>query len=420
MVSPKIDRLAREGLRFERAYCTVPICGASRASLFTGVRPAPHRFTSHLTRADHDAPGTWPLHAQFRKFGYHTASYGKVLHDPHDSVSGWSESVWRPAGEFPPPEGQTAENMMKHPRGPAYEAAEGLDDAQPDGRTAQKAVAALRRFQETRQPFFLAVGFVKPHLPFVAPQKYWDLYDPDEIRLPRNYAWPKGAPAQALHEWGELRSYAGITKEGPLSDELARTLIRGYCACVSYTDAQIGGVLDELERSGLAENTIVVLWVDHGWNLGEHSLWSKHACFETCLRVPLIVKVPGGPGGASTRALTELIYVYPSLCALAGLPIPPTVEGTSFVPLLHDPGLPWKGEAIGRYHLGDTIRTDRFRLTEFTDEHGAPVSRMLYDHEVDGDETVNVAERPEFRDVVQHLSDRLRRGKGKDTPVGPG
>ena len=240
------------------------------------------------------------------------------------------------------------------------------DEELGDGQVAQKTIADLRRLKDMKQPFFLAAGFFKPHLPFIAPKKYWDLYPAETIKLPGNYHRPKDAPDEAIHSFGELRAYAGIPKTGPVSDETARNLIRGYHACVSFTDAQIGKVLDELDRLDLARNTIVVLWGDHGWNLGEHTLWCKHCCFETSMRVPLIVRVPGIKGGVKTEGLTELIDLYPSLSELAGLPVPAHVQGRSFVPLLKNPAQPWKDQAIGRFTSGDTIRTDSYRFTEYS------------------------------------------------------
>ena len=235
------------------------------------------------------------------------------------------------------------------------------------------------------------------------------------MKLPATYHRPTDAPDIAIHNSGELRAYAGIPKQGVLDEDLARTLIHGYYACVSHTDAQVGRVLDELKRLGLEENTIVVLWGDHGWNLGEHTLWNKHSCFETSMRTPLIVRAPGVAGGKTTAGLTEFIDVYPSLCDLAKLPTPAHVQGRSFVPLLKDPGLAWKASAVCRFGPGDTIRTDRFRFTEYTSPAGDRLARMLYDHEADPAEDVNVAKRPDNRERVDELTDLLHREMGRDT-----
>lgn len=419
MHTPHIDRLAAKGILFERAYCMVPTCGASRASLMTGIRPARNRFVNYLAWAERDAPGIRTLNTQFREHGYYTVSLGKVFHHPEDNAQGWSEPAWRPRGAetYQLPESRRAARNNDRGRGPAWEAADVEDEAYADGQLARRALADLRRLAEMDQPFFLAVGFFKPHLPFVAPQKYWDLYDSDSIQLPATYHRPKDAPDEAIHNWGELRAYAGIPANGPLTDEQARTLIHGYYACVSYTDAQIGRLLGELDRLGLSDDTIVVLWGDHGWNLGEHTLWCKHCCFETSMHAPLIVKAPGIEGGRSTRGLTEFIDIYPSLCELAGLPQPAHLQGASFIPLMQDPERDWKESAIGRFRNGDTIRTDGFRYTEYTTGEGAAISRMLYDHAVDPQEDANISEDDGQRETVRRLRGELRQGMGRNSDV---
>jgi iduronate 2-sulfatase len=215
-----------------------------------------------------------------------------------------------------------------------------------------------------------------------------------------------------------MRRFLALYAEWPQADavrtELARRLIHGYYACVSYTDAQIGKLLDELDRLELAENTIVVLWGDHGWNLGEHTLWCKHSCFETSMHAPLIVTAPGVSGGRKTKGLTEFIDIYPSLCELAGLPAPDHLEGRSFVPLMKNPEREWKAAAIGRFRNGDTIRTDRFRFTEYTNAGGRFLARMLYNHENDPEEDVNISEQPGSRSIVERLSDLLHERMGRD------
>lgn len=420
--SPNIDKLAQTGFLFERAYCMVPTCGASRASLMTGIRPTRARFVSYLASAQKEAPGITTLNTHFKNNGYHTVSNGKIFHHREDNAQGWSEEVWRPTGN-----GigyrleanrkiarERAKKKGKRGRGPPFESAEATDMEYPDGQIAAKAIDDLRRLKNNKEPFFLAVGFLKPHLPFVAPKKYWDLYEHDRIQLPKNYHPPKDAPKEAIHTSGELRSYAGVPAKGPVSDEMARHLIHGYYACVSFTDAQVGKVLDELEKLGLAEDTIVILWGDHGWNLAEHTLWCKHSCFETSMHAPLIVRAPGvGQGGQRTKALTEFIDIYPSLSELAGLPLPEHLQGKSFVPLLKNPDLEGKSAAIGRFVNGDTIRTDRFRFSEYTDKNGKFRSRMLYDHQQDPDENVNISEQPGQAETASKLSADLHRGMGK-------
>ena len=230
-----------------------------------------------------------------------------------------------------------------------------------------------------------------------------------DVTLPDNMFQPKDAPDAAIHNWGELRQYHGIPKDGPLSDEMARTLIHGYYACTSYTDAQIGRVLNELDRLGLRDDTIVVLWGDHGWNLGEHTLWCKHCHFKTSLRAPLIVSAPGIKGGVKTGGLTEFVDIYPSLCELASLPAPEHVEGRSFVPLLKDPKRPGKKVIYSRYSNGQSVRTDRYCYTEWARANGKVRARMLYDEQLDPGENVNISERPENAELVEELSKTLRK-----------
>ncbi len=417
--SPNLDALAAGGVRFERAYCMVPTCGASRASLMTGLRPSRSRFVNYLTRADQDAPGITTLNTHFKNQGYHTVSNGKVFHHTGDNVAGWSEKPWRPRGGGY----QLAENKRlrsrvaangKRLRGPAYEAADEDEGQYTDGMIAAKATEDLQRLRKANQPFFLAVGFMKPHLPFVAPQKYWDLYDRDDIQLPTNYRVPDNAPSEAIHNSGELRSYHGIPAKGPVSDETAKAMIHGYYACVSFVDAQIGRVLAELERLELDQNTIVVLWGDHGWNLGDHTLWCKHSCFESSLHAPLILRGPGVPAGQARSQVVEFIDIYPTLCDLAGLNTPEHLQGNSLVPLMQDPGADWKQAAISRFRNGDTIRTDQHRFTQYASRDGRPTTRMMYDHVADPLENKNIAEDPGRAKTVRTLAKSLADKMGRD------
>ncbi|MBI1247705.1 sulfatase-like hydrolase/transferase [bacterium] len=416
IVSPNIDRLASQGTVFERAYCMVPTCGASRAALMTSIRPARDRFVTYLASAEKEVPDITTLNTHFKNAGYYTVSNGKVFHHPEDNAHGWSEKPWRPkAPTYKLAASIAASKTTPKKRGPAYESADVADDFYADGKLANKAILDLQRLKEQDQPFFLAVGFFKPHLPFIAPKKYWDLYDPNDIKLPETYHRPKDAPDAAIHNSGELRAYAGIPKTGPVSDQTALDMIRGYYACVSYTDANIGKLLDELDRLGLADNTIVVLWGDHGWNLGEHTLWCKHSCFETSMHAPLIVKVPGKYQGQKTAALTEFVDIYPSLCELCGIDIPEHCQGQSFVPLLKDPTAEGKPFAIGRFSAGDTIRTDQFRYTEYSSKKQGAIAKMLYDHQEDPQEDENVVSQPKLKKEVKQLSQQLQTNMGKPT-----
>ncbi|MHC4115870.1 MAG: sulfatase-like hydrolase/transferase [Planctomycetota bacterium] len=411
MISPNIDRLSSEGVTFLRSYCQVPVCGASRASLLTGTRPTPDRFLGYATWAEKDLPGALSVAEHFKNHGYHTISNGKIFHHRADCRNSWSEDAWHPKGNwrnYMLEENRKLNLQKPKMAGPSYECADVPDNAYFDGQVADKGISDLRRLKREDKPFFLALGFLKPHLPFNAPKKYWDMYKPREIDLADNPFRPKGAPDAALHNWGELRKYHGIPQKGPLSEELSRKLVHGYYACVSYTDAQIGRVVAELDRLGLRENTVVVLWGDHGWNLGEHGLWCKHCNFETSLHSPLIVTAPGVAGGVRSNALTEYLDIYPSLCELCDLPRPGHLQGKSFVPLLKNPNLPWKEAVFSRYFKGDSVKTDRYRYTQWRGKDGGVYARMLYDHKVDPAENVNIAELPQNKELVKKLSNMLR------------
>ncbi len=359
------------------------------------------------------------MNTHFKRHGYHTVSLGKIFHVPADNASGWSEPPWRPkVGMYRDPENmallRARRRRQARAKGPSYEAFAADDAEYADGALAEHAVEVLERLARSDQPFFLAVGFFKPHLPFVAPKKYWELYDRAAIDLPPNAARPKGAPSASLHHSGELRAYSDIPRNGPIPRDTARALIHGYYACVSFTDAQIGKLLDALDRLDLTRETIVVLWADHGWNLGEHGLWCKHSCYETSMRIPLMVRVPGKTAGRSSDALIESIDLYPTLCDLTGIPRPEHLEGASFAQLLEHPDRPHKEAAVGRYGRGDTIRTARYRFSEYRTKQGKFLGRMLYDHRRDPGETVNVAERDETRAVARQLAEQLDRIKGRD------
>ena len=481
--SPNIDRLARQGMRFDRTYCQVAICSPSRASLMTGLRPDSAGVVDNVTYFRDTVPDVVTLPQHFRSHGYETVYIGKIYHAAmRDEEKSWSRravyhkpSHRRDVGGYQLAQNQALvqrrreEVKLKYGQvklgglacGPAVESADVPDDAYQDGRSTEAAIATLRQLKG-KKPFLLAVGFHKPHLPFVAPKKYWDLYDPKEIDLADNPFVPKDAPSVGMHCSFELRVRHGVPKSGAIPDEMARNLIHGYLACVSYVDAQIGRIIVELERLGLRDNTVIMLWGDHGWHLGEHTLWGKATNFEVAARCPLIVTSPGAKTiGRSSDALVELLDMYPSLCDLAGLPVPEHVEGRSFVPLLDDPGRMWKSavfsqfpcpalrewaamplspemrgtffgplvrgveqklkaEAPERYsedlynnHLmGYSMRTDRYRFTiwiDIRDPDAEPVAVELYDHREGPDENANIAGHPENARLVRKLTVQLKR-----------
>jgi arylsulfatase A-like enzyme len=400
IISPNIDRLASEGMVFDRAYVQVPVCGASRASLMTGLYPTADRFVTYYSKAQEDAKGIPDIPAQLRANGYTTISNGKIYHHADDNTNSWHE-VHRPT-DFrvylkPENQGKEWKDMA------AWEDADVPDNAYPGGALTDKVIGDIRRAKKEGSPFFITAGYTKPHLPFNAPKKYWDLYDPAKLKLASNPYAPKGAPSNAIHQWNELRDgYGGMPAEGNVSDEIARKLIHGYNACVSYTDAQVGKLLDELVRLGMRDDTIVILMGDHGWQLGEHALWCKHALFNTSTYTPLMISAPGFKKGQRTDALVEFVDIYPSLCELIGIPAPAHLQGKSFVPLLRNPAEDWKAAAFSRYHAGENVVTERYSYSEWTDGN-----RMLYDHKKDPDENINVAAIPEYAQIVEKMARRL-------------
>ncbi|MEO1614755.1 MAG: sulfatase, partial [Planctomycetota bacterium] len=338
-ISPNIDRLAGRGMRFNRAYCQVAVCNPSRASLMTGLRPdrlGVWTLPIHFREAKPDAV-TMPQ--WFRKHGYTAVSHGKIYHNPTPDPQSWSEPIRAlPALPDPYPTGTrdlVRTEMQKLPkndwrknnlRRPSTAAPDLADDKVLDGARTELAIEDLRRLGKQDSPFFLAMGFIRPHLAWVAPKQYWDLYDPDKLPVPTKQTLIEGAPPYAMHNNSELSHYVDlIDMPAPWdSEELPeakrRQLIHGYYACVSYVDAQIGRLLDALDKEGLADNTVVVLWSDHGWKLGENRGWGKMTNYEIDTRVPLLILDPKtkNPGG-QTDQLVELLDLYPTLCDLVGI-----------------------------------------------------------------------------------------------------
>jgi arylsulfatase A-like enzyme len=426
--SPSIDALAEKGFLFERAYVQQAVCAPSRASLLTGTRPDTTGIYHLRTPVRKAMPNVLTLPQHFRNHGYETVSLGKIYHHwRDDNKKGWSTPAWHPRGPWTgrgyrseaavaAVKKRDATNPRKKGIGPATDDADVPDNGYRDGVVADEAVEHLRRLKGQGKPFFLAVGFYKPHLPFNAPKRYWDLYDRTKIELPDYRKNPQGAPGFALTNWGELRQYTDIPRKGDLDDAKSRQLIHGYYACVSYMDAQVGRVLDELERLGLADNTAIILWGDHGWKLGEYGDWCKHTNFEYDTHAPLLFHQPGQKNaGGRTDALVEFVDMYPSLCEACGLPVPEHLEGTSFLPLLETPDRPWKKAAFSQYPrgrmMGYTLRTDRWRYTEWLDRKSKKCrARELYDHQNDPGETRNLAAKPEHKDTVQRLSPLIKGG----------
>ncbi|MEX2173377.1 MAG: sulfatase [Pirellulaceae bacterium] len=436
--TPHIDALASRGMVFRRAYCQQAVCSPTRTSLLTGLRPDSTKVYDLETHFRDTIPNVVTLPQYFKSNGYHSAGMGKIYHGGLDDAKSWSEPHQNPGGAGyvlaenkqriaagkaqGKAAGKKGKALNRAGRGAAFEMADVPDNAYADGSLAEMAVAKLGELKAKQQPFFLAVGFVKPHLPFNAPKKYFDLYDPVALRLAANPQRPKDAPPFAITDFGELRSYHGIPKEGPLDEPLARQLVHAYRAATSFTDANVGRLLAELDRLGLRENTIVILWGDHGWKLGEHGGWCKHTNVENDTRSPLILAAPAKMAAtqpAYCDRLVEFVDIYPTLCDLAGLPLPKHLQGTSMQPLLGNPALPWKSAAFSQYPrmhagrrlMGYALRTDRYRYVEWQDRKSkAIVAQELYDHQTDPAENENVAVRAANKDLLAKLSAQLAAG----------
>ena len=438
VLSPHIDKLAASGVRFDRAYCQFALCNPSRASLLSGRRPTTLKIHTLAQFVRDKAPDVVTLPQMFKEQGYEALSFGKIFHTTngnHEDTQSWSRPAWHsmkddkvkaPAGNPPavPKKVGPAKDGADHSDDEPTESPEVADNALLDGQIADKVVEALRQGALNKsQPFFMAVGFHKPHMPFVAPKKYWDLYRPEQFRLPANGSHPKDAPDFAGNDASELRRYKGIPATGPaVSAEKAVRLIHGYHACVSYTDAQVGRVLQALDANGLRDNTIVVLWGDHGYHLGEQGTWNKRTNWEVATRVPLIIRKPGAPPArGDSKALVELVDLYPTLAELCGLKAPDKLEGTSLAPLLANPDQPWKEAAFSNYvkkipELGEgnvtgiATRTATHRWVRWS---GGPLKEPvdeLYDHTNDPQETVNIAGTEAGRRVIAQLSEKWSKG----------
>jgi iduronate 2-sulfatase len=425
-ITPNIDRLAKMGVVFDRAYCQQAVCAPSRASVLTGRRPDATKVWDLNTHFRSVLPDVVTLPQYFKAHGYDSRNVGKIYHDPkngQDSMS-WSAPEIMAVTDNAGPKYVLAENLGKKGswKASATECADVPDSAYVDGMVGNAAVKLLEELKDTS--FFLAVGFRRPHLPFSAPKRYWDLYQAGSIPLPDRNQAPEHAPAIALHNGVELRGYTDIPDTGGIPTDKIRELRHGYYACISYVDAQIGRLLDELERLNLLENTLIVLWSDHGFHLGELDLWCKTTNFELDTRVPLIISSPLLINTAiHIEALVELVDIYPTMVELAGLPIPGDLEGASLAPLLTDPDRRWKGVAFSQFPrpwmykdapevMGYSVRSPDFRYTEWRNVKDASVTAAeLYRYGDDGIETENLAGRTEHKKTMRKMRALLKNGQ---------
>ncbi len=452
-VTPHLDRLAATGVLFERAYCQQAVCNPSRASVMTSLRPETLGVLDLKTDFRTTRPDAVTVAEHFGSHGYRTWAIGKIFHNIFPDERSWTDPKtfldgypFDPDAVYRAPENVAALEQRKEKilangtearfidrfgqwylKHTATEAPDVEDSAYYDGAQTDCAIDKLEEFAAGDQPFFAAVGFYRPHLPFNAPKRYWDLYDRDAIPLPDPAGPVEGAPPMAINNMRELRGYADFRgrpqpHEGPLSEAEIRLLRHGYLASVSYIDAQVGRLLDTLDRLGIAEDTIVVLWSDHGWKIGEHQSFGKMTNYEIDTRVPLLVRAPGQQAdGARVEGLVELMDLYPTLSELCGLPVPEAIEGRSFARVLRRPREPFRDAAYsvflregiwvapdGFEYFGRTIRTDRYRYVEWMRRGETEVvARELYDHETDPRETRNVVEQPEHRELLEALARRM-------------
>lgn len=477
-VTPNLDKLADQGLLFNQAYCQQAICGPSRASVMSGLRPDTSGVVHNGIHLRQVTPELVTVAQHFVAHGYESAYCGKIFHGKDiDQDLSWSR---KPAARatmlsmrdsFPttPVDPARVKNSSQayldgvYGQTKAWECMDCGPDQGGEAGMTDSAIATMKEMAKGDKPFFLGVGYKKPHLDWDAPKYYWDLYDRSEIPLAKQVTAPAGGAMMGLHASFELRTREGVLKYGDFTRETDITYKHAYLACVSYVDAQLGRLLKALDEEGLRDNTIVIMWSDHGWHLGDMGIWGKATNYELSTRVPLIISAPGMAAksrGVKTDALVELIDMYPTLCELAGIEPPAEVEGYSFAPLLQDPAQPWKTAAFSQFPcpalrewaaqplrpgkrkgffgpliedvearimdqmgaawnrelfeqklFGYAMRTDRYRLVlwkDITKPNAEPLFVELYDHQHDPDETTNVANgNPE---LVQTLIAQFNKG----------
>lgn len=449
--TPHIDRLAESGVLFKRAYCQYAKCGTSRLSLLTGLRPDSVGVFSNnvrdVERFREANPKVQSLPRWFKDNGYRALGFGKLYHDGWDQDSDWSapprpgreREMW----EVVPQSDETAPTIIADRLDcPVIQSPDVPDTHLFASRMTRDAIATLQEL-DGQSPWFIAIGYRRPHLPFVAPQKYFDLYQPNRSWLApnplpgannpilawftsegyrktaenRGYAMPLPPTRQEAMDWNgyEMRSYEGVPDHGPFNTELQFDLLQAYAACISYVDTQIGLLLDALDRLQLRDDTIIAFWSDHGWHLGEHSAWGKMSNYEIATRVPLIIADPRSNPG-KTDTIAELVDLYPTLCDLAGVPLPESLEGMSLRPALENLNTDTSAIALSQYarygdrFMGRSLRSHRYRYVDWAEEAtGKRVARELYDHRVDPNESNNLAEDPNHRDLLKQLDAQLKK-----------
>ena len=424
--SPNIDKLAKKGVQFNQAYANIAVCGASRASMLTGIYPGRNYFIDHKTRTDVEKKDIVSLPKHLKNNGYTTISNGKIYHFLDDKWEDWDE-VWRPYAFEGPSEikpidwweslwkdYQTKENKDLEKltgKGPAFEIANVRDSVLIDGLLANKVIRDIKRIKNESSPFFLTAGFISNHLPFIAPKKFWDMYDYESIELPSNDQPATNSPAISISNNGELISgYLGIPKKGDLSEGLSKKLKHGYYATVSYVDHLVGEIINTLEQEKLLKNTIIIFVSDHGFNLKEHSQWGKYTSHRISGRVPLIIYDPTNTSTTNTNSLVELVDIYPTVLELLGLQSPDhLLEGKSLVKILKNPMHENKSHVFMKNAKGYTIKTADYSYTEYLQlkDNRQSIGNMLFDHKNDTNETINLSEDVRYKSVVDSLKSLL-------------
>ncbi|AWX43676.1 Iduronate-2-sulfatase [Flagellimonas maritima] len=416
MVTPNIDRLASEGIQFNNAFTNIAVCGASRASIMTGIRPSYRRFNDYTSRASTDVPNAVTLNQLFKENGYETISYGKIYHHPDDNKEHWTEmdngSKQNDYQDLNSIAKRLNGELGSHgKKGPVIEYPDVSDYSYNDGKVTKKAINKLRELKTSNKPFFMALGYVAPHLPFIQPKKYWDLYNHESIELAKNGYQPENAPYISMasqHYSSELRNmYLDIPKKGNLNDELSRNLVHGYYASVSYMDALIGEVIQSLDDLGLRENTTIVLWSDHGFFLGEHGMWCKHSTFYEAIKIPLIISSSKYKNNQTTQSMTELVDIYPTLCDIAQLDAPDYLHGMSLIPVLTNPEKILKTEIYTRYKEGEAVVDIDYSYTEFYRD-GQYLGNMLYNLNTDSEQNTNISKEPSAAALVVKYKEKLK------------
>jgi arylsulfatase A-like enzyme len=443
--SPNIDRLAEAGTVFLNAHCQQAVCGPSRASLLTGLGPDTTRVWNLHTKIRKALPNVVMLPQYFKQNGYTVIGMGKIF-DPRsiDNNMSMDRESWtaylHPKSQADKTFGYLNPDFVRHIQakknelkklkgwdkalkaiGKRYCDIADVDDADYfDGIMADTAAKEIAKLSKQKKPFFLAVGFKKPHLPFNAPKKYWDMYDRDTIKLAEFTDMPEGAPAFAFQPGWELRNYAGIPAKGRLPEDIQRELIHGYYACTSYIDTQVGKLLDALEKSGTADNTIIVLWGDHGWHLGDHSIWCKHTNYEQATHAPLIFVAPQlNKHGNRSISPVNFLDIYPTLCDLSGLPVPEKLHGKNITAILKDGSASVNNVAFSQYPryieknkqaMGYTLRDKRYRYTEWRRCGSRPapggkevVACEFYDYDKDPLEKRNLVNDKSYAEEVARM-----------------